>query len=134
MKLIGLSVLTLMGLAACSGSPSASLNAPSAQNMLAQPLPEYAAKLRIARQIAASCDRYDFNDQIQVALSSARPDTAGGRLAAIRQSPGIELATDVEIRSFQAKHGVDINAPDLCAAGDREIAEQTGISALLVAS
>ena len=124
----------LLSLAACASNAPVSLSTSAAQNMLAQPLPEYAAKLRIARQISASCERYEFNDQMQVALSAARPDTAGGRLQAIRQGPGIALATDVELRSFQAKHGVDISSANLCAAGDREVAEQTGISALLVAS
>ena len=125
----------LLLISACAGGGgSVDLSSNAARNLLAQPLPEYAAKLRVARQIAASCDRYAFNLQMQVALSAARPDTAGGRLQAIRQSPGIELATDIEIRSFQARHGLEIGASDLCAAGDREVSEQTGISALLVAS
>lgn len=124
----------VISISACASSAPVSISSTAAQNMLAQPLPEYAAKLRLARQIAASCDRYEFNDQMQVALSAARPDTAGGRLNAIRQRAGIELATDVELRSFQAKHNVEIGTSDLCTEGDREVAEQTGISALLVAS
>jgi len=120
--------------ACANGGASVDLSSSAVRNLLAQPLPEYAAKLRVARQIAASCDRYDFNSQMQVALSAARPDTAGGRLQAIRQSAGIELATDIEIRSFQARHGLEISGNDLCAAGDREVSEQTGISALLMAS
>jgi hypothetical protein len=110
------------------------LDTAAAQALLAQPLPEYAAKTRLARQIAASCDGLAFNDRMLLALSAARPDTAGGRLEAMRSAPGIALATDVEIRSFQARHGVEIGADDLCAAGRDELARQTAISALLTAS
>ena len=121
-------------IAACSNAPApVSLSGTAALNMLSQTLPVYAAKLRLARQIAASCERYDFDEATLVALSAARPDTARGRLQAIRNAPGIEVATDVEIRSFQARHGVEIGASDLCTAGDAEVAAQSGISALLIA-
>ena len=129
-----LSVLALAAVAACSSAPAVNLDSPVVQNILSQPFPEYAAKLRIAQQIAASCDRYDFNMDMQVALSAARPDTANGRLIEFRQVRGVELAKDVETRSFQAKHGVVVGVDNLCAAGDREVAEQTGISAFLKAS
>jgi len=130
----GLSVFALAAVAACSSGPAVNLDTPAVQNILSQPFPEYAAKLRIAQQIAASCDRYDFNMDMQVALSAARPDTANGRLIEFRQVRGVELAKDVETRSFQAKHGVVVGVDNLCAAGDREVAEQTGISAFLQAS
>lgn len=131
----GLAIALCLGLAACAApAPTASVDGVAAQKMLAESLAVYGAKLRMARQIALSCERYEFNDQMQVALSAARPDTADGRLQAIRQASGIDLASDVETRSFQARHGVEVGVDNLCAAGDREVAEQTGISALLVAS
>ena len=133
MMLGRLAAISLAALAACSAGPSVNLATPAAQNMLAQPFPEYAAKLRLAQQIADSCGRYDFSRDMQVALGAARPDTANGRLVEFRYLGGTDLATDVEIRSFQAKHGVEVGVDNLCAAGDREVAEQTGISALLIA-
>jgi hypothetical protein len=53
-------------------------------------------------------------------------------LSANSQRAGIELETDVSQRSFQVKHGVDITSDDLCAAGDAEVLEGSGISALLI--
>jgi hypothetical protein len=129
--MIGLGVL----LAGCAvQGPSASLNSAGAQELLALPLPEYAAKIRLARQVAADCPRYSYNDQLQVDLSAARPDTARGSLEALRQRGGIDLATDVEMRSFQAKHRLTVGASDLCDAADAEVAQGTAIGVFLVSA
>jgi len=133
-KILKMSFILALAVGCSPSQNSIDLSTPALQNILSQPFPEYAAKLRIAQQIAASCDRYDFNMDMQVALSAARPDTANVRLIEFRQVRGVELAKDVETRSFQAKHGVVVGVDNLCAAGDREVAEQTGISAFLQAS
>lgn len=121
-----------LALAGCAAAPvPIDLNTPAIQSLMAQPLPEYAAKMRVARQIALSCDQLAFNERVVAAISAARPDTSQGRLEAIRQQAGISLATDVELRSFLAKHNVSVDAENLCAAGAQEMNEQTAISAFL---
>lgn len=135
MKFSALSAALATGLA-LSGcavpAPLPALDTPGAQALLAMPLPEYGARIRLARQIAADCGRYAYNDQMQVAVGAARPDTAGGSLEALRQRGGIDVATDVATRSFQARHRVTVGASDLCAAGDAEFAEGSPIGVLLV--
>ncbi len=111
----------------------ASVNGVAAKKMLAESLPVYGAKLRLARQIPLSCERYEFNDQMRLALSAARSNRADDRLQVIRQASGLDLASDVKTQSFQARGWVEVGVDNICAAGDREVAEQTGISALLVA-
>ena len=62
----------------------------------------------------------------------ARNEEGRGSLTAASLRNAIELETDVSGRSFEAKHGVDLTSDDLCAAGDAEVLEGSGISALLI--
>lgn len=123
-------------LSACVGDTGGYTNGGAAgigaRALLSDPFPEYAAQVKVAQQIGLSCPRYSFDNELHVALTAARPDTSQGSLVAIRNTAGIELATDVEARAFQARHGVVIGQSDLCAAGDAERARGSGIGALIV--
>lgn len=123
----------LLVLAACDTAPAVRpLTDPAVQSLVTLPLPEYAAKIRLARQIAVSCPRYAFDDRLLAQMSRARADAATGMLGEFRQRSGVALASDVEVRSFQARHGVEVGVSDLCEAADRELAEGTAISAPLI--
>lgn len=130
---IHLPVLALAAIAACAPqSRTVDISAPAMQSLLALPLPEMSAKLRMAQTIARTCPRFALDRDLLDALPIARPDAAARSIEAARARGGIELFTDVEIRSFQARHDVVVGQNDLCAAGDAEIAAQSAISALLV--
>jgi len=82
--------------------------------------------------VAQNCERYRYDSALDFELNEARNEVGRGSLAANAQRNSIEVETDVSRRSFQVKHGVDLTTDNLCAAGDAETLEGTGVSAMLV--
>lgn len=97
------------------------------------PVPEYYANLRLARVLAERCNRYAFDTRLDLDINQRRNTVGRGSFSALRQRDAIDAMTDVRKREFQAKHGFAVDAGDPCAAADRETAEQTALSAVLVA-
>lgn len=126
---LAIGVVSLLG--ACSGR-AVDVSAPGTQALLQLPLPEMSAKIRMAQRIAADCDRYAMNADLLRAIPQVRPDAADGALEALRARAGMDLFTDVETRSFQARHGVVVGQDDLCAAADTEVSGGTSIGTLLL--
>ena len=129
----GLMFGAALALAACSGTGAVRpLSDPAVQKLFNMPTPLYYASLSIANQVAQNCARYNYDSALDFELNEARNEVGRGSLAAIAQRNSIEVETDVSRRSFQVKHGVDLSSDDLCAAGDAETLEGTGISAMLI--
>ncbi|KQB98357.1 hypothetical protein AL073_05660 [Loktanella sp. 1ANDIMAR09] len=127
----GLMLGAALTLAACA-TGGRNLDDPAVQKLFNMSTPQYYASLTLANRIAQNCARYTYDAALDSALNEARNEVGRGSLAANSQRAGIELETDVSQRSFQVKHGVDITSDDLCAAGDAEVLEGSGISALLI--
>ena len=119
-------------LAACTTGGARSLDDPAAQKLFSMSTPQYYANLTLANRIAQNCTRYSYDAALDLALNEARNEVGRGSLSANSQRAGIELETDVSRRSFEVKHNVDLASDDLCAAGDAEVLEGSGISALLI--
>ncbi|EBA11485.1 hypothetical protein [Roseobacter sp. CCS2] len=128
----GLIIGAALALAACATGGTRSLDDPAVQKLFNMSTPQYYANLTIANQIAQNCARYTYDSGLDSALNDARNEVGRGSLASNSQRAGIELETDVSQRSFEAKHGVDLSSDDLCPAGDAEVLEGSGLSALLI--
>jgi hypothetical protein len=131
MMIRGLMIGAALALAACT-TGGRNLDDPAVQKLFNMSTPQYYANLTLANRIAQNCARYSYDAALDSALNEARNEVGRGSLSANSQRAGIELETDVSQRSFQVKHGVDITSDDLCAAGDAEVLEGSGISALLI--
>lgn len=118
-----------LGLAACSGGLN--LNDPAVEQLYTMPTPQYYATQTLANKIAANCDSYAYDAELDGLLNEARNEVGRGSLGARAQRNAIDLETDVSQRSFQAKHGVNLEFDDLCPAGDAEVLEGTALSAFL---
>ena len=130
----GLMLGAALTLAACAGTGARSFSDPAVQKLFVMSTPEYYASLTLANRIAQNCARYTYDAALDSSLNEARNEVGRGSLSANSQRAGIELETDVSKRSFEVKHGVDVTSDDLCAAGDAEALEGSGISALLIPS
>jgi hypothetical protein len=128
----GLMFGAALTLAACAGTGARSFNDPAVQKRFVMSTPQYYASLTLANRIAQNCARYTYDAALDSSLNEARNEVGRGSLSANSQRAGIELETDVSKRSFEVKHGVDVTSDDLCAAGDAEALEGSGISALLI--
>ena len=129
----GLMFGAALGLAACTTTgASRSFDDPAVQQLFGMSTPVYYANLNLANQIAQSCGRYSYDTTLDLQLNEARNEVGRGSLAAISQRNAIDLETSVAVRSFQARHDVAVGVDDLCAAGDAEVLEGTGLSALLI--
>jgi len=129
----GLMIGAALTLAACSTTGAArSFDDPVVQKLFTQSTPAYYANLTLATQIAQSCARYDDDAALDFQLNEARNEVGRGSLSAIAQRDAIDIESDVAKRSFQARHGVEVGANDLCAAGDAETLEGSALSALLI--
>ncbi|MEJ8560976.1 hypothetical protein QTO30_06905 [Yoonia sp. GPGPB17] len=127
----GLMLGAALTLAACA-TGGRSIDDPAAQKLFNMSTPQYYANLTIANQIAQNCARYSYDAGLDAALNAARNEVGRGSLASNSQRAGIELETDVSKRSFEVKHGVELSSDDLCPAGDAELLEGSGLSALLI--
>ncbi len=132
MMIRGLMLGATLTLAACASGGTRSLDDPAVQKLFNMSTPQYYASLTLANQIARNCARYSYDAALDSALNEARNEVGRGSLSANSQRAGIELETDVSQRSLEVKHGVELGADDLCAAGDAEVLEGSAISALLI--
>ncbi len=130
----GLMFGAALALAACTTGSARSFDDPAVQKLFVMSTPEYYAKLTLANRVAQSCARYTYDAALDSSLNEARNEVGRGSLAAISQRNGIELETEVSKRSFEVKHGVDVTSDDLCTAGDAEVLEGSGLSAMLIPS
>ena len=128
----GLMLGAALTLAACATTGGRNLDDPAVQKLFNMSTPQYYANLTIANQIAQNCARYSYDTGLDSALNDARNEVGRGSLASNSQRAGIELETDVSKRSFEVKHGVELSSGDLCPAGDAEVLEGSGLSALLI--
>jgi len=129
----GLMIGAALTLAACTTTGAArSFDDPVVQKLFSQSTPAYYANLTLATQIAQSCARYDYDAALDFQLNEARNEVGRGSLSAIAQRDAIDIESDVAKRSFQARHGVEVGANVLCAAGDAETLEGSALSALLI--
>ena len=128
----GLMLGAALALAACAGTGARSFNDPAVQKLFSMSTPQYYANLTLANRVAQNCARYSYDAALDASLNDARNEVGRGSLASNSQRDGIELETDVSKRSFEVKHGVDVTSDDLCAAGDAEVLEGSGLSAMLI--
>ncbi|MFA8440692.1 hypothetical protein [Yoonia sp.] len=128
----GLMIGAALTLAACTTGGARSFDDPAVQKLFNMSTPEYYANLTLANRITQNCARYTYDAALDSSLNEARNEVGRGSLSANSQRVGIELETDVSRRSFEVKHGVDVTSDDLCAAGDAEVLEGSGLSALLI--
>ncbi|MFT6073513.1 MAG: hypothetical protein ACJAZ1_000419 [Yoonia sp.] len=129
----GLLLGAALAIAACSTTGAArSFDDLAVQKLFTQSTPMYYADLSLANQISQSCARYNYDAALDLELNEARNEVGRGSLSAISQRAAIEIETDVGKRSFEVRHGVEIGADDLCAAGDAETLEGSALSALLI--
>ena len=128
--------LSLAALSACAMSPQPAreFSDPAVQRLFNASIPEYYAALNIAGQIAKTCPRYTYDSVLDLQVNERRNVEGRGSREAMTMSRGIELETAVARRSFNARHGVDLDLGrgDLCAAADAEAARQSAIAAVLV--
>ncbi len=127
-----LAMVAALGLAACDTGGARSFDDPAVQKLFTMSTPEYYANLTLAQRVAQGCARYTYDAALDAELNEARNEMGRGSLSARGLTNAIEIETDVSTRSFSAKHGVDVRADDLCSAGDAEVLEGTGLSALLI--
>jgi hypothetical protein len=134
MMIRGVMMGAALTLAACAtgSGPVRSFDDPGVQRLFALSTPEYYATLTLATRVAQNCARYRYDAELDSLLNERRNEVGRGSLSAISQRAGIELETDVAQRSFAAKHGVEMQGMDLCAAADAEVLEGTALSAMLV--
>jgi len=130
----GLMFGAALTLAACTTGSARSFDDPAVQKLFVMSTPQYYATLTLANRVAQNCARYSYDAALDSSLNEARNEVGRGSLAAISQRDGIELETEVSKRSFEVKHGVDVTSDDLCAAGDAESLEGSGLSAMLIPS
>ena len=128
----GLMIGAALTVAACTTGGARSFDDPAVQQLFTMSTPQYSANLALASQVAQSCARFRYDAALDAELNEARNEVGRGSLSAISQRNAIELETDVSRRSFSAKHDVDLATDDLCAAGDAEVLEGTGLSAMLI--
>ena len=122
----------VLGLAACEQGAARSFDDPAVQQLYTMSTPEYYATLTLAQRVAQGCLRYSYDSALDVQLNEARNEVGRGSLSAFGLRNAIELETDVSRRSFEVKHGVNVNGDDLCPAGDAETLEGTPLSAMLI--
>lgn len=133
MRVLG--IIAALGLAACSTSapsPARGFDDPAVRALLAQPVPEYYADVRLAVQVARSCARYRFDTALDLAVNEHRSKHGRGSLAALSQRAAIDAMTDIHTRAFRAQYGVVPGEGDVCPAADAELARGSALSALLV--
>lgn len=122
-----------LALAACStGGAARSFDDPAVQKLFTMSTPAYYANISLANKVSQSCARYRYDAALDSELNEARNEVGRGSLSAISQRSGIELETEVSMRSFSVKHDVDLETDDLCAAGDAEALEGSALSAMLI--
>ncbi|MEP1537551.1 MAG: hypothetical protein ABJQ34_16380 [Paracoccaceae bacterium] len=130
----GFLALAVVATGCSSGLPPAArdFDDPAVVRLFAQPIPEYYANLRLAQRIAASCDRYRFDQSLDLDISEQRQKEGRGSVAALRHRSSIDAMTDIRTREFRAKYGVAPGEGDVCGAADQEVAQNTALSAVLV--
>ncbi|WP_239450495.1 hypothetical protein [Loktanella sp. S4079] len=121
-------------LAACATGSGAArpFEDPAVQKLYNLSTPLYYATIKVANDVARGCDRYRYDAMLDAELNEKRNEVGRGSLSAIPLRVAIETETGVSERSFAAKHNVELNGGDLCAAADAETLEGTALSALLV--
>lgn len=134
MMIRGLMVGAALTLAACATGSGAArpFEDPAVQKLYNLPTPQYFATIQLANRVAQNCARYRYDAILDADLNERRNEVGRGTLAARAFTSQIELESDVTTRSFQGKHGVDINGSDLCPAADAETLENSALSAMLV--
>ncbi len=125
-----------IALSGCADVPSAarSFDDPAVQKLYALSVAEYYANLRLASDIANSCDRYTFDQSLDLDINERRSAEGRGSISALRQRNSIDAMSDIRTREFRAKYGVAPGEGDVCDAADQEVAQQTALSAVLVPS
>lgn len=122
-----LAALALLGLAACSPAPQVrELSNPSVNALMALPIPQFFATLRLSSRLASDCPAFDYDSRAAEAISAAR--TRGRTYEAAQNAIPIDIESDVTLRSFEAKHA----GASACTAAEIEFEEQTAVSAVLV--
>jgi len=122
-------------LVACGGPQKRSFRSfdhPGVQALFQQSVPSYYATVTLARTLGGTCPRYDLDDVLLADLDARREAEGRGPSAAILDRAAIEVETDVSARQFQVKHAIGLGRDPGCAAIDRELIENTALSALLV--
>ncbi|MEO1640723.1 MAG: hypothetical protein AAFU41_15895 [Pseudomonadota bacterium] len=127
----GLMLGAALGLAACAEG-GLNFDDPAVERLFTMSTPQYYANQSLANRVAQNCARYSYDTGLDAQLNEARNEVGRGSLGAASQRNAIDLETDVSERSFQAKHDVNLETDDLCAAGDAEVLEGSALSALLI--
>lgn len=106
-----IAVMAALGaLAACGPD----LSDTRTQALLAMPSPQHYAERRVARELAARCNRYSYDENLSEALTEAR--VKAGQPTSIQVRGALELEADIKRRSLGARYGGDWNSMDACAA------------------
>ena len=132
-RLVG-AVALCAGLAACDASPkpARAFSDPAVQKLYMLPVPDYVGTTRLARQVAQACPGYSYDQAQDFQVNEKRNAEGRGSVAALSQSGGVDVMTDVIRREFQAKYGVTVGQDNLCEAADQDSAANTALAALLV--
>ena len=121
--------LPMVVLCACAAEPQVrELSNASINNLMAQPIPQFFAALRVANRLAQDCPNIAYDERVAQAITDARTRNDGGTYAAIQNNGPTEIESDILWRSINARY----EGQDACAAGKGEIARQSSIGAVLV--
>lgn len=119
-------------LAGCGGRNEPPPPDPRIEALIALPVPEYYATLRLAQRISDGCPAYAFNEQLGFETNEARNAIGTGSFSAVFQRATIDAATVATEVRFQIQYNRLLGIDDLCSAAMQEIAAGTLLSALLV--
>lgn len=125
MKRLALAGVVLSLLAGCG----ADLSDPRTQALLQMPSQQHYAERRVARELAARCSRYDFDEALAEAMTDVR--VKAGQPTSIQVRDGLELEADIKRRTLAARYGGDWSTLDACAALDGETALGSPLSVLV---
>ena len=119
-------VIAIFALTACASEPQVrELSDASINNLMAQPIPQFFASLRVANQLAEDCPNVAYDAQVAQAVTDAKTRS---NFDAIQNAAAIEVESDIAWRSLNARFD-GLNA---CDAARGEIERQSAISAVLV--
>ncbi len=100
--------------------------------LIALPVPDYYATLRLAQRVSDGCPAYAFNERLSFETNEARNAIGTGSFSAVFQRATIDAATVAAEVRFQTQYNRRLDIDDLCPAALQEIAAETLLSALLI--
>lgn len=123
-------VISFSGLVLLAACTSPRMDDPRAQQLLALAGPQHYAERTVAREMAGSCVRYAYDEELAESMSRAR--LRAGAETSVQVRGAADLETDVKRRTMAARYGASsYSALDPCQVLDSETAAQTPMSVLV---